>query len=38
MAQTDTPPKIERIRHELHRRTLEVASIARLTPHMIRVT
>ncbi|GAA4477012.1 siderophore-interacting protein [Gluconacetobacter asukensis] len=31
-------PAIERVRHELKRRTLEVAAVERLTPHMIRVT
>lgn len=31
-------PAIERVRHELKRRDLEVAAVERLTPHMIRVT
>lgn len=31
-------PEIRRMRHELCRRTLEVVSVIRLTPHMIRVT
>ena len=31
-------PHLERIRHELHRRTLTVAAVERLTPHMIRIT
>ncbi|ARW11393.1 siderophore-interacting protein [Acetobacter ascendens] len=31
-------PEIQRVRHELHRRSLEVVKVERLTPHMIRVT
>ncbi|NHO31703.1 siderophore-interacting protein [Acetobacter fallax] len=31
-------PEIRRVRHELKRRTLDVVSAERLTPHMIRVT
>lgn len=31
-------PQITRMRHELHRRNLKVASSERLTPHMIRLT
>ncbi|NHN89587.1 siderophore-interacting protein [Acetobacter conturbans] len=31
-------PEIRRVRHELHRRSLDVAAVERLTPHMIRVT
>ena len=31
-------PEIHRVRHELRRRCLEVVSVIRLTPHMIRVT
>ncbi|MFS3134904.1 siderophore-interacting protein [Gluconacetobacter sacchari] len=31
-------PAIQRVRHELRRRTLDVAAVERLTPHMIRVT
>ncbi|MBB2206224.1 siderophore-interacting protein [Gluconacetobacter takamatsuzukensis] len=31
-------PAIQRVRHELRRRNLAVASVERLTPHMIRVT
>ena len=35
---TPVAPTIHRIRHELHRRSLEVAAVERLTPHMIRIT
>lgn len=31
-------PEIRRVRHELTQRSLEVATVERLTPHMIRVT
>lgn len=31
-------PEIQRVRHELRQRTLRVASVQDLTPHMIRVT
>lgn len=31
-------PVIQRVRHELKRRDLDVAAVERLTPHMIRVT
>lgn len=35
---TATTPRIERVRYEIRRRALRVADVARLTPHMIRVT
>lgn len=31
-------PEIHRVRHELHRRSLEVVKVERLTPHMIRIS
>ncbi|MBS1103494.1 siderophore-interacting protein [Gluconobacter sp. Dm-62] len=36
-AQTDFPV-IQRVRHELRRRSLDVRTVSRLTPHMIRIT
>ena len=38
MADDSSTPWIERIRHEIRRRDLAIASVLRLTPHMIRVT
>lgn len=35
--QQNDAPQIHRVRHDLRRRRLEVASVERLTPHMIRV-
>ncbi|MGS0648541.1 siderophore-interacting protein [Komagataeibacter melomenusus] len=37
-AHSDDAPVIERVRHELRRRRLRVVTVARLSPHMIRVT
>ncbi len=34
---TEAAPRIERVRHELRRRNLEVRSVTRLTPNMIRI-
>ena len=34
----DDAPEIRRVRHDLVRRSLEVRTVERLTPHMIRVT
>lgn len=31
-------PEIHRVRHELHRRSLEIVKVERLTPHMIRIS
>ncbi|ATU72997.1 siderophore-interacting protein [Komagataeibacter rhaeticus] len=31
-------PVIHRVRHELHRRSLDVVAVERLSPHMIRIT
>lgn len=36
--QTDRLPRIERVRHELKRRSLTVTSTERLTPNMLRIT
>lgn len=31
-------PEVQRVRHELNRRSLEVRVVERLSPHMIRIT
>jgi len=37
MTTTLTPPRTDRVRHELRRRTVTVTRVERLTPHMIRL-